>query len=222
MGVFLLIMILIALYTIVVKQKYLPAKVIHWLFITYIGILLLSAVIAPFLPVEAVTIKEKIGKEEAEQEREKYFNNLAKGNLDEIKNDYSVEEKSFHYKNDTLEIVPGNDSYLNMYVERKVSDDNQIEVFVYMNDLIINGYKITKVKKPYELDLNENILTVIPITQDINISITEKEFPINQITKENKSFPGFDYSVDPVIYMKIPKSLKIKEGDNIGIQEVNK
>lgn len=68
---------------------------------------------------------------------------------------------------------------LTVFVERKASNDNKIEAFIFSNGLIIGDYDFSQILKHYHLELKGQILTInSPKQQDIKISIAQNEFPV--------------------------------------------
>ena len=110
---------------------------------------------------------------------------------------------------------------ISIFVERQINDDAAIEAFTYHTGLMIGGIDFSDELIPLKLELEDNRLNIIPIAQNIRLSIMGDSFPIRQFTGESL----FDHSFstgDQLIYLKIPKDLKLIADDVVILEYVEK
>ena len=108
------------------------------------------------------------------------------------------------YQNQTLRIVSRSDYTISIFVERQINDDATIEAFTYHTGLIIGGIDFSDKLIPLKLELEDNTLTIIPIAQNIRLSIMRDGFPVRQFTGESI----FDHSFSSGTNWFICESLK--------------
>jgi energy-coupling factor transporter transmembrane protein EcfT len=201
-------------FTIKVGKKYMTIKVTHWLLFIYIAVLVLATVFVPFLTEKSAGL-ERVEQEASDQRMGDYYTKLNDGDIDEIDPNYLIQETRFDdYQNQTVEIVTQTQYAPQVFVEGKTSDDSQIEAYVYSGGLVVNGFDFSDILKPHQIELEENILTITPIQQEINLTIGSDSFPVRQFTGEtlfrNHSFS----SGDSMVYLRIPQDIEIKS-DNV-------
>ena len=96
-------------------------KITHWLLIIYIGVLLLSTAIIPFISDERMErdTKEQVDIDKAMNELDK---NLREGKMDQIDDQYFLEKNIFtDYKNQSLRIVSRSEYGPQIFVKRQKS-----------------------------------------------------------------------------------------------------
>ncbi|MCQ6276561.1 hypothetical protein JMM81_16730 [Bacillus sp. V3B] len=140
--------------------------------------------------------------------------NLRKGSVEQVDDQYLLNKNRFDdYQDQTLRIVYRSKYGPRIFVERKMNDDKLIEVFTYVNGLMIGGIDFSDKLIPDKIELEGNVLTIIPTAQNIRLSITSASFPVGQFTGESIFNHSFS-SVDQVIYLRVPNDLQLNtEGD---------
>lgn len=187
------------------KTKYFTVKITHWLLIIYTGVLLLSLGVFIFIqPDQHVA--------EVADEEEWFDIGGAIHSGKKIDSKYLLDKTSFDYTENTLYMASSYMEYGSViYVERKNEDDGKIDVHMYGNGLNVEGIDLSeKIIKPSIRLKDETLSIVYPEYQEINVALVKNEFTINQFTGDSKM--GMGYSQEsPILYIKIPHNLGVKE-----------
>jgi hypothetical protein len=202
-----------------VGNKFITIKITHWLLIIYIGVLLLSTAIIPFISDERMErdTKEQVDIDKAMNELDK---NLREGKLDQIDDQYFLKKNIFtDYKSQTLRIVSRSEYGPQIFVKRQKSNDSTIESFTYVNGFYIGGDDFSDKLIPYKLELSEDKLTITPKEQNIRLSISIASFPVRQFTGESIFNHSFS-SGDQVLYLHIPSDLQLQADEGIMLEYV--
>ena len=202
-----------------VGNKFITIKITHWLLIIYIGVLLLSTAIIPFISDERM---ERDTKEQVDIDKEmnELDKKLREGKLDQIDDQYFLEKNIFtDYKNQTLRIVSRSEYGPQIFVKRQKVNDSTIESFTYVNGFYIGGDDFSDKLIPYKLELSEDTLTITPKEQNIRLSISTASFPVRQFTGES-IFNHTSSSGDQVLYLTIPSDLQLQADEGIMLEYV--
>ncbi|NBI28551.1 hypothetical protein ERL59_06250 [Chengkuizengella sp. YPA3-1-1] len=197
-------------------RRFTNVKVTYWFLFIYIGILLLSSAIVPFINDNSLIEKERA---QENLEVKDLLKKLSKTGIAQIDQMYLLKESSFgEYQNQTLNVeTSGEDTMIRVFVERKTSDDNKVEAFSISTE-VIDGYDISNDLTPYNVMLKDNTLTIIsPKKQYINIKIAKPPFPVRQFTGEsivNQSSTKWSQ----VVYLQIPYDLELMVEDGIFLE----
>ncbi|MBU8879951.1 hypothetical protein BGM26_13280 [Bacillus sp. FJAT-29790] len=215
-----LIISLIIFLTAKSRRKFVTVKITHWLLMIYVGVLLISMVAAPFMTEGVLISREKVQEKDIDTVSNDLYNSLSEGKLDEIDRKYLLSENSFDYQNPTLKVFSHYDYGLQVFVERKTSDDGKIEAYYYTGNLIINGMDFSDKLEPSRFQMNGNTFTIWPPEEThIKISMIKKEFTITQFNGE----PGIGNMVShapSIAYLRIPKNLELIDESDISLQYV--
>lgn len=192
------------------KNKYIRLIVIAYIAINILG------VIVYFAMPKASFVQAKAGVDL------KQLNYIREGQSNpQILVDLSLEEKyniksfSFNYEGKALE-VPFVKQYHQIFIDRKTSDDNKVEVYWYSGPITVNDIDFTSVLKEPNIKLESNKLSIEYEKQRYSFTQFSKDPVISQFYEKednasNNRVSGFDHGI---IYIKIPKNLKIL-GDDI-------
>ena len=201
-------------------NKFMTVKITHWLLLIYVGVLLLALAVSPFITGEPLG-RKSMDQAEQEQEMNDLYENINNGDIANIDH-YLMKKSSFdHYQEEQLTILSNSEYGPQIFVERKDSNDAKIEAFIYVNGLIIDGYDFSDLLKPYQLELTDNTLTIIPTKQDIDISIESPGFPIRQFNGESSFLNHTFSSGEPVVYLRIPVDLELITNDQVYLEYIN-
>lgn len=217
---FILVLVIVFLVNKYSNKKRLTVKVTHWLFIVYVTVLLIASFTAPFFINQKLTYKEWHSKAEIEDSWVNYNKVLEEGQINRIK--HVLKSSSFEYDEPTLELNFDQMDYSrHVYVERKDSDDNNIEVRILASGVYINGFDFTDQIKPPTFSLHGNTLSMARTLNDeqfspdyssmydINVAIVKNEFSVTQFSEDGvKIFDSMDNGGTD-IYLKIPLHLEI-------------
>ncbi len=121
---------------------------------------------------------------------------------------YNVKNYNFNYDGKDLGFVFVNE-HNQIFIDRKTSDDNKIELYWYSGSIIVNGIDFTNILKEPNMKLINNKLNIEYEKQNYNLTQFSKDVVINQFyeKKDNEMVSGLGSS--GIIYIKIPKNLKI-------------
>lgn len=214
-----------------IKRKVIPfpKKFTYWLLLVYFIVLLLSAVIVSFIGDKSFEMTDYVSiqnnnEDEAEEE---LYDALHQGNLDKIDPHFLTYKDRYKYERSSLDIDLNieENQYISVYVERKETNDNEIEAYIFGNTLLVDGYSFSEKIVPPKISLKDDTLSIEPLEhQEVDIWIGKKEFTVNQfknVARESQSYTNY---IDPNIYLRIPKDLQIhtRGMDKEDINFVNK
>ena len=200
-------------------KKYMTIKITHWLLMIYIGVILLSTAIIPFISDNRMERDER-KQVDIDQAMNELDMNLRRGKFDQIDDQYLLEKNIFtDYKNQTLRIVSRSEYGQQIFVKRQKSNDSIIESFTYVNGFYIGEDDFSDKIIPYKVELSKNTLTITPKEQNIRLSISSASFPVRQFTGVsifNRSFS----SRNQVLYLLIPNDLQLQADEGIMLEYV--
>lgn len=202
------------------RGKFVTVKVTHWLLCIYTGVLLLATAFVPFILDDTIRL-EKVNQEDIGRASSNFYANISQGKIAQIDKMYIAVDKSFDdYQGQTLRVASSSEYLPEVFVERKTSDDDKVEVYIFDTGLIIDGIDLYENLKPYKVQFIENTLTIIPPEeQSIKISMARDDFPIRQFTGESIINDTFN-SRDTVVYLRIPKDVEIIKDDDVFLEYI--
>lgn len=212
-------------FSVKIGKKYLTIKITHWLLMIYLGVLVLATIALPFFEKDHVVV-EKIEQKKTEfGESDSYsdlYSKLSNGEVTEIAPNYLQNELSFEdYQQESIRIESRADYGPQVFVERKETNDSKIEVAIYSTGLVVSGYDFSSMLKPLQLELTEDVLTITPVQQDINLAIASNNYSIRQFTGESMFENTYFSSVDSFVYLRVPADLNLV-GDELNIEYIVK
>ncbi|MBM4762782.1 hypothetical protein [Bacillus sp. B15-48] len=204
-----------------VGKKNMTMKITHVLLFSYIGILLVATIAVPFTSSELISM-ERLTQKEVDERMNGLYGKARKGDIKEIDPMYLKNEVSFpDYQSKELTIVSKGENWPQVVVEEKNIDDSKVDAYVYANGLIIDGIDFSDKLKPYKVELVGETVTIIPIFQELRLSIVTDSQPIRQFTGE-KMFVNHSFSSgETIIYLQVPNGTTINEG-NVYLEYVEK
>lgn len=145
-----------------------------------------------------------------------------KGKLDNLESVYKKGELNYQYSENELEIAPLKEGMgiSNIFVERKETNDNKIQVFFYTTPTILKNYDVTEAMNPPRVYFTGKRLNIIaPEKAEIHVARFTKEFTLVQFSDEKWIFDHQqnDLMGINIIYLQIPKNLKILNDEQTGI-----
>lgn len=194
-------------------------KITHWIFFTYIGVLILATALVPFVKTSAPNFTG-MKQEDIDQAMSEFYQYLMKGKIDRIDDNHLIEEIMFEdFQSQTLRIESKSEFVNTVYVERMDRADAKIKAFIYSPGIIVDGVDLSEKLVPYKLQLADETLKIISPQQHIQISIQKPSFPLRPLTGETLLNSSF-ISGDQAIYLQIPKDLQIIADNNTYIEYV--
>jgi hypothetical protein len=224
---FLIILIIILSFVSIMKsgrmKKNLLGSRLRWMLGGYVAILLICTGVSPLLPDDKeVTYKIINNSQDIEKESTELYDAANEGNIEKIDNKFINKVWSLGYEEQELTITTENDELIStaVIVERKTTNDGKIEALHYKTRSGVNNMEITELENPLRIVLNKNTLTIMnPEKVKLKFSQFQQAFTINQFTGE-KPFRHSTrfYGGTSILYLKIPKDLKLVDHSNINYQ----
>jgi hypothetical protein len=214
-AILILIMVVTSLVVFVIKKgkRLVTIKFTHWLLAGYLSLLVICAVVAPFLSME---FPEKANAKEKSWVH--LYGDLNKQELESIDPDFLVDRKVYEFKEPTLKISTNQNRPALIFVERTAALDGKIEAFVYNTGLNVHGHFFKDKVEPIQMEMIDNTLMVTHSAHTtVKMTIVEKEFTIQQFSNEqqNNNLEG----PEEAVYLRIPENLKITGADVIYVGE---
>ncbi len=219
--IFLVIIILfIGLYVI---QGYAQNQGLKWIFVSFSAILFGSTIIFYLLPEPKNTNLDFLTDHGEIAKAKLSYSNLVDaalaGDIDEVKDVKVLHQWSLDFSGESLDIPATNFADPLIFVERKSTDDGQVEVLQYGSQVMFGSIDFSKKIKPLNLDLTGNILTISqPEPLEIAIAGFKKDFVVAQFTKRDDGplvNPADYRSFLQAVYVKIPKSTQFPKLDYV-------
>ncbi|RKD22979.1 hypothetical protein BEP19_12165 [Ammoniphilus oxalaticus] len=199
-------------------------KFTHWMLSIYLGVLLLSTALAPFIKNNALEL-ERVDRLEMNQAWSQLNTKLSNGQLDQIDSSFLLEEKSIDLmQTESMDIVwSGRYGDALVYVERKKESDGKLDVFMYAEGLWIDGYDFSHELEPLRVNLqtNNDLYIAMPYEQHLKVGLISDVFPLKQIKGDSKKMSHVT-SGSQVIYLRIPPDLSIGAGEHIRLHMIEK
>ena len=205
-------------------KKILLGRRLRWMLGGYVAILLICTGVSPLLPDEIVTYKIISNSHDLDKESTELYEAAIEGNTAKIDDKFINKTWSLRFEEQELNIATENDELINsaVIVERKPTNDGKIEALHYKTRSGVNNMEITELENPLRIELNENTLTIMnPEKVKLKFSQFQQAFTVNQFTGE-KPFRHSTrfYGGTSILYLKIPKDLKLIDNSNINYQFV--
>jgi hypothetical protein len=218
-----ILIIIILLVTITAKKsttiqwKYINRTGITWIIGIYVTLLVASVILFYSLPKEKFADVRTVSQEKiwaAERGYISFYDSAQKGAIHELEGVTRNGEWEFSYTDEKLQLIKGDTvTSIEVFAERKDTNDNKIEVSSYATDLMIEGVVIKDSLKPPGVELSGNNLRIIqPKITELKYAMFDKEFTISQFTSEpNKSvrYGGNAVMGNQILYLRIPKDLEV-------------
>lgn len=203
-------------------KKVLQGSRLRWMLGGYVAILLICTGVSPLLPYKEVNYKIINNSQDIDKESTELYEAAIEGNIDKIDNNYITKRWSLGYEEQELNIATENDELIStaVIVERKTVNDGKIEALHFKTRSGVNNMEITELEKPITVELNGKTLTIMnPEKVKLKFSQFQQAFTVNQFTSE-KPFRHSTrfYGGTSILYLKIPKDLKLVDNSNINYQ----
>ncbi|MBT2758985.1 hypothetical protein J7E71_24240 [Mesobacillus foraminis] len=190
-------------------------KITHWLLLAYTAVLLLASGFIPIIMGETKSVERTAALDEGEAENELH-EKLSNGDIGEINPDYLIGESIYNYSQEMLKIDSNSMSTPLIYIERS-TENHDISAFIYMIPMVADGFELTGKLKPYQLEIEENKLSIVSTRQDIKLGIFSSSFTAKQFKRE----PGNEFSFSggsQYLYLRVPEDLKIEAGEGVSVE----
>jgi len=127
-----------------------------------------------------------------------------------VQDKYNIESHSFNYEEKALEVIFKKEDQ-QVFINRKNSDDNKIEVYWYPGHILVNGMDFTSMINGPGINLVDNKLIIEFEKQRYNFNQFSKDVMITQFyeNKDKKDRVSTGSFGSGIIYIKIPLNLKV-------------
>lgn len=127
-----------------------------------------------------------------------------------VEGKYKIESHSFNYEEKALEVIFKKVDH-QVFINRKNSDDNKIEVYWYPGHILANAMDFTSMIKGPSINLVDNKLIIEFEKQRYNFTQFYKDMVITQFyeSKDEKDRVINSSFGSGTIYIKIPQNLKV-------------
>lgn len=196
---------------------------IWWIFVGYLSILLICTGLSPLLPKGEITY-QKVDGNQLERDSNELYEAAIKGNIETVDSEYIVKTRKFNYTEKQLNIAILNDDFLSasIFVERKTSNDGEIEALQYQTGSGINDLSISDLLQPLKINIDKNTLILEnPEKLTLEFSQFQQAFPIKQFTGKG-DFGDSSHFINgtSILYLKIPKDLELTTTNEIALEYV--
>ena len=188
----------------------------------YVVILLIcTLVVSIFTPSDGAEMKT-VHIKDVEKQSEELQEAIAEGKLNQLNPRFIGKKWSFHYTEQKLLVETENTLDTQIIVERKDSNEDNIDVVYYRSKSTMNNTDITSLKNMPRMILEGNTLTIKkPKKFKMDFYQFQNPFPVAQFNNEhlfshNTSF----YGGSTVLYLHIPKDLEIIDKTNRSMEFV--
>ena len=137
---FIALVLLILIIVFFIKFGKTTRKVTHWILSIYMAVLVVATVLVPLITDNTINQK-KVDQLELDQVWNELDKKLSQGQIDQVDAEYVLAETNFdvgHLK--TLQLQSGRVDSTRVLVERKPSNDERVDAFIFRKGLIINDY----------------------------------------------------------------------------------
>lgn len=214
----LLIIILVIMMFVVNKKSSIPKKtrftlkLTSRLLIVYAFFLIASTIAVAFIS-PSITSYERVTDQEVDQFYDDIYNNLNIGKEEDVPSKYVFNEWTKKMDGDTFTLKTQDDNELpiSIMIERVESAEELVEATLYKGIYVVNQIKIRN-SENIEGDWLGDVLTVkVPKQESVSMTFFQYDFTFTQFSghksvNNSRSMSSQQY---PVLYIKVPKSLKL-------------
>ena len=182
--------------------------------IIYFAAIALSVIFYYTIPKENF-VKAKTGEElkQSENEKQKIIDFLKVLPDKSLVDKYNIKSYDFNYQEKDLEITAEKGNEL-IFIDRKSSDDNKIEVYWYPQSMVVNDIDFSSRLKGPNIQLINNKLSIEDQKQEFNATQFSKDLVIGQFyEKQDEKNSNVHVGLNALLYIKIPKNLKVLEDE---------
>lgn len=189
----------------------------RWILVGYLFILLVGMLMYLFIPNHKITTQTINANhmEQIAQENHEFYNAALNGDFQQLKSVRSMGQQTFAFQGEQLTIKASNQVYQDIwiFIERKDTNDNLIELEEYATRTLYNGIEFTDHISEVNLRLQEEQLWLEkPSKLDYKFIEFRKEFTLTQFTSKKPTVDSADSNFTighNIIYLKVPQKLKI-------------
>jgi hypothetical protein len=208
------------------QRKSMRSNRVRWVVGGYLAVLLACTVLVTVNPGKEMAADGKmIPIEDQENENLNFYESAEAGIIDTVDSKFINKKWELSYPDQKLNVALVNAEFLEtqIFVERKKTNDGQIEAVYYKTRTSVNGMDITKMTNPISLKLAGNTLSLRnPKKITLEFSMFNHAFTVRQFTGGDSLFERHSYTYEggSILYMRIPKDLELIYKENLNLQFV--
>ncbi len=201
------------------------SKRVRLIFSGYLAVLIICMVVSTVLPVKGIIQLQKVNRDELDRESVALYDKAKAGDISQFDRTFLHKKWDFDVQGQQLKIAGNGENFYNItvMVERKGQNDGHIEAGFYMTRSEVDGLDISKLVAPPQLKLANGHLNVTNSPKNkLRLSQFTNVFSVKQFTGENPfGHESYTSEGQSILYMKIPKDLKLTAADNINLEYVD-
>lgn len=220
-----LVLMLVTMF--IIRRFYLQQNIIKILFMSYLGVLLISAIFYYAFPKPNQSITyPKIDYQGYDELYHRYdIFDESRENIDREKlTSFKKKEEEITFLAKRLKIDVGASENIFIAVEKRADLKDKIIATEYRTPIIIGEYDVSEEIPLSEFTVNEDELTIYQSEASFELVARNHLFPFEMFSKRTSSQGGMSdeiYTGDDVLYLEIPEdvSLEYDETVNMWIEE---
>lgn len=208
------------------KKSIITKNKIKFIFLLYCCLLLISTAAVYALPAEDFFNPGEIENQEQFTKAGMIYDLIARGRIQDIPGVNKNISSSYDLEGNRLKLElsqKGNYviSHLDVWIERKDTNDGKIEASNYVSPFLIDNIAFTDRVIAPDISFHDNILTITPHRTLIEFFRFEADFTANQFLQEqntpytNKTAFGIQ-----AVYLKIPSNVEVVADKGLNVQYV--
>lgn len=205
------------------KSSY--GKKVRWIFGAYIIILLIAAALSTFIPEKEMNNGKKADMNRLTKQEDELNTAASAGKIGKYDSKFLRKSWNFTYSDHQLTLAAPNDQSTDILIvaERKSSNDGKIEASFYKTGIALDDREITWPVAPPLVELAGNRMNIKEKLTKIIYTVFTNSFPIRQFTGESNFSHGssFDDGAS-ILYLRIPKDLRLNPQENLNLEYVGK
>lgn len=213
------------------QKKWMHGNMLKYIFLIYFGVLLISAVVFPFIPFQSV--EERVYNGDADRViariHDDFYENIFDNKKPNLNQMDLRETYEWDFDHDTLHLSSRDTDFYGTVIVEKIEDlQEKIKAESYVMPSVIDNIFITEDLPAFHLQWDDGVISISHLggreINEIIMSQFQKEFTISQFTDDPTIFRTDSYSVlgEPFLYLQVPENVNIKTNtENIFVHYVN-
>lgn len=197
------------------RINFLRGSLVKKLLFGYVAVLLALSVVYYVMPKKETIVyaDNMYDREQFDQEADRLYTALSNGDVENIDKKYVKKTWDFSYEQGEINMIQPSDR-ANIFVERTDQLDHEIEVTFYQSPLIYMGIDLNeKVKLPDVELVVDSLVINDPEQERIQIAAFMSSFVEGQFTERESWMDHYPIFRTEVLYVRIPKELKVLGDD---------
>ncbi|WP_312473399.1 hypothetical protein [Neobacillus sp.] len=206
------------------KGKFSYSQRVYWILSGFVSILLICLILNAVLPVKIMDGWKRVNTTDLERENLGLYDAALEGRINQEGSKFLRKKWNFNYQGQQLNLTVTKDEDIDamVVVEKKNSNDGNIEAEFYQTRSSYNGMEITELANLPGMELAGDQLTLLnPKRSEIKFSQFGNTFSIKQFTGEPSLFSEHHSEFSGglrILYLRIPKDLELNYPKNLNLQ----